>query len=131
MRQKVPARQATRREERPLPAPLPPARFPVPPPLHPRRPVPAWNVPPPPELSPLATRAVTEFQTKAGRVSAFADDRRALPDANAAKPDDPGAAMRALLASAGGMRTAFLLREVLGPPRGLPGSPTGPTLSAS
>ncbi len=82
-------------------------------------------------LAPLQTPDVPEFETLSSVVTAIpfesaAEDADAPPAALS-----PAAEARALLRSPGSMRSAVVLREILGPPRGLQsgfGTPTFPSL---
>lgn len=121
---------------RPQPAPRPVLTTPPPIPAQPR-PVRRAVPPPPPRsldeletttlpveqiaLASLATQNVREFETVSSTVSATravsAYASEAVPQRGAALPE----LLRATLASPQQLRTAFVLREVLGPPLALRG----------
>lgn len=104
------------------PPPMPAARKPVAPPA----PVSIEQIENP-HLGELKTPDMPEFKTKTSSVSAIPyETGTSLPisaaEVAAAKIDAvaaPAEAVRVLLSSNGGLRSAFLLREILGAPRGL------------
>ena len=117
-------------EQAPKPIPRPPiARAkPAPPPLPRARPLSLDEAPAPRlpveqlHLAELRTPEVPEFHTKSSEVSAIPTERAALiaidpyATAQGAVPIDE---LRRLLRSKSEIRSAILLREILGPPRGL------------
>ncbi len=110
----------------------------VPPTLPPR---PAYAEPPPVvetaaekfHFRELQTNLVPEFQTESSHVTAIpfeashADMRDAYKTVSELPLERPAGNIRELLQSRGSLRNAVLLREILGPPRGLPSSGTFPT----
>ena len=119
----LPADQAPR----PIPRPAVRREKAAPPPLPRQRPRSLDEAPAPrlpveqlyvPELS---TPEVPEFHTKSSEVSAIPSERTtAAPDPYASSQrQTPVDELRRLLRSPGEIRSALLLREILGPPRGL------------
>lgn len=73
-------------------------------------------------LPDLVTSPVREFETVSSRVTAAREDRPLIRDTPAKPALTPVAELlRAALASPQQLRTAFVLREILGPPPGLRG----------
>ena len=120
----LPANQAPR----PIPRPAAPRVKTAPPPLPrkrqrsldeapaPRLPVEKLHVPE------LYTPEVPEFHTKSSEVSAIPSEAKAVALADpyaSTQRQTPVDEMRRLLRSPGEIRSALLLREILGPPRGL------------
>ena len=108
------ARPAVRRAQA-APPPIPRARPLVPAPA-PRLPVERLHVPE------LRVPEVAEFHTKSAEVSAIPMESKpiAAPDPYAGtQRQTPVDEMRRLLRSPADIRAAILLREILGPPRGL------------
>jgi hypothetical protein len=77
-------------------------------------------------LAPLETPAYHEFKTKSSEVMAIPFERTAAADAQEQKRRHAGALdVRALLKRGDMVRAAIVLREILGPPRGLQSSRPG------
>lgn len=117
-------------------APAMPPRLPrtAPPPL--RQPefptLPTLQTPETPAFANLETPDVPLFQTVSSRISAAPQDLAATEEASGlSSVERRGDAFRDLLRDRASIRSAFLLREILGPPRGLPSEGNGPTVPIS
>lgn len=145
-----PLRPAQKRESQLQPKPVPPivARSSpperVPPPV--KRslppPVPKAETPPPAlpvlevQFSQLRTQEELEFRTTSSQVSAIpGDSERSRVAANASassqREGTGGELWREALQSRDGLRSAFILQEILGPPRGLQSNGIVPSFPSS
>lgn len=81
-----------------------------------------------PTVPELATPEMREFKTVSSEVQAVGPEWNAMEQPHVRRETAVMEELRGLLGSPQALRTAFLLREILGPPRGLPSGSGNPSL---